>query len=150
MTIVRWQPFREMDTLNRQLNQLNRLFDEVISPSQWSENKTLTQVPPAELTETAEEFQLKLEIPGIDPKNLNVEVTQDLVSISGERQEETKSENNGTTRTEFRYGKFQRVISLTTPVQNNNVTAEYKDGILKLTLPKREEAKNNVVKVNIG
>jgi len=150
MTIVRWQPFREMDTLNRQLNQLNRLFDEVISPSQWSENKTLTQVPPAELTETPEEFQLKLEIPGIDPKNLNVEVTQDLVSISGERQEETKSENNGTTRTEFRYGKFQRVISLTTPVQNNNVTADYKDGILKLTLPKREEAKNNVVKVNIG
>lgn len=147
MTIVRWQPFREMDTLNRQLN---RLFDDVMLPTQWLENKTLAYVPAAELKETADEFQLKLELPGIDAKNLNVEVTQDMVSISGERQEETKTENNGSTRSEFRYGKFQRVIPLSTPVQNNNVTAEYKDGILKLTLPKREESKNTVVKVNIG
>ena len=83
-------------------------------------------------------------------QDFNIEVTQDIVSITGERIEETKTEKDGTTRTEFRYGKFHRAISLPTPVQNNNVTAEYNNGILKVTLPKREEAKNHVVKVNVN
>lgn len=147
MTIVRWQPYREIDTLNRQLN---RLLDDVMQPTQWLENKALSYVPAAELTENHDELHLKLEVPGMDAQDFNIEVTQDMVSITGDRKEETKTEKNGTTRSEFRYGKFQRVIPLPTPVQNNNVTAEYKDGILKLTLPKREEAKNQVVKVNIG
>ncbi|MEH2065263.1 MAG: Hsp20/alpha crystallin family protein [Nostoc sp.] len=71
------------------------------------------------------------------------------VHISGERKSETKTENNGTTKSEFYYGKFQRVIPLPARVQNTNVTADYKDGILNLTLPKSEQEKNKVVKVNL-
>ena len=70
--------------------------------------------------------------------------------IAGERKSETKTEENGRTQTEFRYGKFSRVIPLPVKIQNTNVTAEYKDGILNLTLPKAEEEKNKVVKVNLG
>ena len=72
------------------------------------------------------------------------------VAISGERKSETKSEEKGITRSEFRYGKFQRVIPLPARIENTNVTAEYKDGILELTLPKSEAEKNKVVKVNLG
>jgi HSP20 family protein len=78
-----------------------------------------------------------------------VQVTQNAISIKGERKSETKTEEKGVTRSEFHYGKFQRVIPLPARIQNTNVTAEYKDGILNLTLPKAEEEKNKVVKVNL-
>ena len=71
------------------------------------------------------------------------------IAIYGERKSETKSEENGRIRSEFRYSKFQRVISLPARIQNTNVTADYKDGILNLTLPKSEEEKNKVVKVSL-
>jgi HSP20 family protein len=80
---------------------------------------------------------------------IDVQVTPSAVSIKGERKSETKTEENGKTRTEFHYGKFERVIPLPAKIQNTNVKAEYKDGILNLTLPKKEEEKNKVVKVNL-
>ncbi len=80
---------------------------------------------------------------------MDVQVTENAVSISGERKEETKTEENGVTKSEFHYGKFQRVIPLPARIQNTQVQAEYKDGILSLTLPKAEEEKNKVVNVNL-
>ncbi|WP_448572804.1 Hsp20/alpha crystallin family protein [Trichothermofontia sp.] len=146
MALVRWEPFREIDTLQRQMN---RLFDELI-PSVRETGNGIAFVPPAEMEETADAIHLKLEVPGMDAKDLDVQVSADSVSITGERKSETKTEEKGMTRTEFRYGKFQRVIPLPVRVQNTHVQAEYKDGILKLTLPKAEEEKNKVVKVNLS
>jgi len=146
MALVRWQPFQEMDTLQRQMN---RLFDELM-PMTRDGRDSITFVPSAEMEETADAIHLKLEIPGMDAKDLNIEVSAEAVSISGERKSETKSEEKGVTRTEFRYGKFQRVIPLSARIQNDKVEAEYKDGILNLTLPKAEEEKSKVVKVNLG
>ena len=85
----------------------------------------------------------------MEAKDLDIQVMAERVAISGERKSETKSEENGKTRSEFRYGKFQRVIPLPARIQNTNVTAEYKDGILNLTLPKAEDEKNKVVKINL-
>ncbi|MCL6434463.1 MAG: Hsp20/alpha crystallin family protein [Leptolyngbyaceae cyanobacterium HOT.MB2.61] len=146
MALVRWEPFREIDTLQRQMN---RLFDELM-PTVREAGNGITFVPPAEMEETPDAIHLKLEVPGMDAKDLDVQVSADSVSITGERKSETKTEEKGMTRTEFRYGKFQRMIPLPARVQNTNVQAEYKDGILKLTLPKSEEEKNKVVKVNLG
>jgi HSP20 family protein len=146
MALVRWEPFREIDTLQRQMN---RLFDELMPTARETANG-ITFVPPAEMEETPDAIHLKLEVPGMDAKDLDVQVSADSVSIMGERKSETKTEEKGMTRTEFRYGKFQRLIPLPARVQNTNVQAEYKDGILKLTLPKAEEEKNKVVKVNLG
>ncbi|EHC14970.1 Hsp20/alpha crystallin family protein [Fischerella thermalis] len=146
MALVRWEPFREIDTLQRQMN---RLFDELMPTVRETANG-ITFVPPAEMEETPDAIHLKLEVPGMDAKDLDVQVSADSVSIMGERKSETKTEEKGMTRTEFRYGKFQRIIPLPARVQNTNVQAEYKDGILKLTLPKAEEEKNKVVKVNLG
>jgi HSP20 family protein len=145
MALVRWNPWREMATLQQQMN---RLFDETLVPATGWE-RSLVRVPAAEMEETKDAIHLKLEVPGIEAKDLDVQVTQNAVSISGERKEETKTEENGVTKSEFHYGKFQRVIPLPTRIQNTQVQAEYKDGILSLTLPKSEEEKNKVVKVNL-
>ena len=144
MRIVPYSPFRELDTMQRQMN---RLFDNLAGFTE--EGLTPSFAPAAELQETDEALHLKLEVPGLESKDINVEVTADAVSISGERKSETRTEEKGMLRSEFRYGQFQRVIPLPTRIQNNNVEAEYKNGILHLTLPKTEEAKNKVVKVNI-
>ncbi|MDJ0569920.1 MAG: Hsp20/alpha crystallin family protein [Pleurocapsa sp. MO_192.B19] len=142
MALVRYNPWQEMNSMQRQLN---RLFDDVLTPTNWDNFSNLSKVPAAELTETDDALHLKLEVPGIEAKDLDIQVMADRVAISGER----KSEINDKTRSEFRYGKFQRVIPLPARIQNTNVTAEYKDGILNLTLPKSEEEKNKVVKVNL-
>ncbi|NEQ31681.1 MAG: Hsp20/alpha crystallin family protein [Leptolyngbya sp. SIO4C5] len=147
MSIVRLDPWREIDTLQRRMN---RMFEDALAPASLDDFSGFANIPAAELSETEEAVHLKLEIPGIDAKDLNVEVTADTVSVSGERKSEEKFESNGSMRTEFRYGKFQRSISLPTRIQNTAAKADYKDGILHLTLPKAEEERNKIVKVNIG
>ena len=134
--------------MNAIQRQLNRLFDESIVPATF-EVRAFTRVPAAEIHETEDAIHLKLELPGIEAKDLDVQVTENAVAISGDRSAETKTEDKGVTRSEFHYGKFQRVIPLNARVQNTNVKAEYKDGILNLTLPKTTEEKNKVVKVNL-
>ncbi|QIR36096.1 Hsp20/alpha crystallin family protein [Tolypothrix sp. PCC 7910] len=145
MTLVRWNPWREIDTLQRQLNDL---FEDTRVPSALFERAGV-RVPAAELQETETAILLKLEIPGMEAKDLDVQVTEKAVYVSGERKQETKTEEKGTTKSEFYYGKFQRVIPLPARVENTSVTADYKDGILNLTLPKVEAEKNKVVKINL-
>jgi len=148
MALIRWEPFREVESLQKEMN---RLLDRIVPTDVGNGEKVgLSFIPAAEMTETPEAVQLKLEIPGMEAKDLNLEVTADSLTINGERKSEIKTEEEGFTRTEFRYGKFHRVIPLPVRVDNNNVTAEYKDGILNLTLPKAEEEKNKVVKVSIN
>ncbi len=142
MALVRYNPWSEMNSLQRQLN---RLFDDALSFDNLGDFGNLAKIPAAELTETDDALHLKLEVPGMEAKDLDVQVMTDRVAIAGER----KSEINEKTRSEFRYGKFSRVIPLPARIQNTNVTADYKDGILNLTLPKAEEEKNKVVKVNL-
>ncbi len=146
MALVRYNPWREMSSLQRQLN---RLFDDALVPANWDDFNNLAKIPAAELTETEDAVHLKLEVPGMEAKDLDIQVMADRVSIAGERKSETKTEDKGVTRSEFSYGKFSRVIPLPIKIQNTNVTAEYKDGILNLTLPKAEEERNKVVKVNL-
>ncbi|MEH1942737.1 MAG: Hsp20/alpha crystallin family protein [Nostoc sp.] len=145
MTLVRWNPWREIDTLQ---HQINSLFEDTRVPSVLLD-RGLSKVPAAEIQETEDAVHLKLELPGLEAKDLDVQVTENAVYVSGERKSETKTEEKGITRSEFHYGKFQRVIPLSTRIQNTKVTADYKDGILNLTLPKTEQEKNKVVKVNL-
>ena len=146
MALVRYNPWSEMNSMQRQLN---RLFDDALNFDHLGDFSNLSKVPAAELTQTDDALHLKLEVPGMEAKDLDIQVMADRVAISGERKSETKSEENGRTRSEFRYGKFSRVIPLPVRIQNTNVTADYKDGILNLTLPKSESEKNKVVKVNL-
>lgn len=145
MALIRWEPFSEINSLQKEMNSF---FDSLASRT--TDKLGSTFMPAAEMQETPEAIHLKLEVPGMDAKDIDIQVSAEAVSISGERKEETVSEEKGMTRSEFRYGSFRRVIPLPVRIQNNNVEAQYKDGILRLTLPKAEEEKNKVVKVNLG
>ncbi|MGB3754781.1 MAG: Hsp20/alpha crystallin family protein [Rivularia sp. (in: cyanobacteria)] len=145
MALIRYNPWHEMNALQRSFN---RLFDDMISTDN-SDFGNISKLPAAELSETDDAVNLKLEVPGMSAKDLDIQVTENAVSIRGERKEETTTEENGTKRSEFRYGKFERVIPLPARIQNTDVKADYKDGILNLHLPKAQEEKNKVVKVNL-
>ena len=144
MPLVRWQPFQEIDSLQREMN---RLFDSLTLPP---EKMGMSLFPAAELHETPDAVILKLEVPGIDVKDLDIQVSADAVAITGERKSENHTEEKGVTRSEFHYGKFHRVIPLPIRMQNTQVQANYQEGILSLTLPKAEEEKNKVVKVTLS
>lgn len=143
MALIRWQPFQEIDTLRRQMDQV---FDELAGNNQSLE--TFWQ-PAVELKDTEENLILRAEIPGVEAQDLDVQVTREAVAIRGEYRRE-KQAQRGVFRSEFRYGKFQRVVGLPVAVQNDQVQAEFKNGILTLTLPKVTEARRKVVKVNIA
>ncbi|MCS6815205.1 MAG: Hsp20/alpha crystallin family protein [Cyanobacteria bacterium] len=143
MALIRWEPFREITALQREMN---RLFDAISTET----TQSTSFVPAAEMHETPDAVELRVELPGMDAKDLDIQVTAESVSIAGERRSEKRSEEDGYVRTEFRYGKFQRVIPLPVRVQNQSVKADYKDGILQLYLPKAEEEKSKIVKVNLS
>lgn len=146
MTIIRYNPWQEMNAIQRQLD---RMFNDSTLSASLTELANFNKVPAAELTETDTALVLKLEVPGMRSEDLDIQVTAKSVAISGERKSETASEEKGKTRSEFYYGKFHRVIPLPVKIQNTNVIADYKDGILHLTLPKAEAEQNKVVKVNL-
>jgi len=144
MALIRWQPYQEIATLRRQMDQI---FNEMASVNRESQ---VTWKPAVELKDTENNVILRTEIPGVEGKDLDIRVTREAVAIAGEHRYEKKAEERGYVRSEFRYGKFQRVIPLPVAVQNDLVQAEFKDGILTLTLPKVTEARHKVVKLNLA
>lgn len=145
MVLVRWNdPFREIETMRRQMD---RIFEAMIRREEDAPvNQGVDWVPAVELKDTPDALILKAEIPGVEKENLDVSVTRSAVQITGEHRFEKREEEKGTVRTELRYGRFQRVIPLPVPVAHDQTQAEYRNGILTLTLPKAEEVKTQVFK----
>jgi HSP20 family protein len=143
MALIRWQPFQEVETLHRQMD---RIFNDLYRVER---NNQIAWQPAIELKNTDETIILKAEIPGVEGKDLDVRVTREAVAISGEHRYEKKVAENDLFRSEFRYGKFQRLISLPSAVQNDRVQADFTNGILTLTLPKVEAANKRAVKINL-
>jgi HSP20 family protein len=144
MALIRWQPFQEVETLHRQMNQM---FDELMA----SERQSATSWQPAiELQDTEDNLVLRLEIPGVDGKDIDIHVTREAVAISGEHRFEKETQEKGFFRSEFRYGNFQRVVPLPVPIQNDQVKADFKNGVLTLTMPKVTEARRTVIKLNLA
>lgn len=144
MALIRLQPFQEMETLR---HQMDKMFDELAG---YNREVTKTWSPAVELEDTNDQFILRAEVPGLEGKDLDIQVAREAVSIAGETRYENKASERGYLRSEFRYGKFQRTIPLPAAIKNDQVQAEFKNGILTLTMPKAEEAKNKVVKINLA
>ncbi|MBE9226805.1 Hsp20/alpha crystallin family protein [Phormidium sp. LEGE 05292] len=144
MAILRWSPFIEVETLHRQLD---KMFDDI---AEITPTKNTLWKPAVELQDNGNNLTLKAEIPGVEAKDLDISVLRDAVVIRGEHNYENKTEKEGFFRSEFRYGRFERVVDLPVAVQNDKVEANFNNGILTLTLPKVEEAKNRVFKVNLA
>ena len=147
MAIVRWEPFRDLLTTQREFD---RLFKEAFSPmSGETEVSTRSWAPPVDIYETEDAIVLKAELPGIDPKDVEVRVEDNTLYLKGERNFEKDVKEQNYHRVERSYGSFARSFSLPNSISAEKVKAEYKDGLLTLTMPKREEAKPKTIKIDV-
>ena len=148
MAIVGWEPFRDLMTTQREFD---RLFKEAFSPIFGEgELSTRTWAPPVDIYENENDIVLKAELPGVEPRDVEVRVEDSTLYLKGERkfEKETKEENYH--RVERSYGSFARSFSLPHSISADQGKAEYKDGLLTLTLPKREEAKPKTIKIDVS
>jgi HSP20 family protein len=148
MTVLtRWDPFRELTSLQ---NRMSRLFEEQYGDRSEEALTAGAFVPPVDIYEDEHSIQLKLEVPGIDQKDLDVKVENNILTVSGERKFEKEEKEENFRRVERRYGSFTRSFTLPNTVNADDVSADYNDGVLKIRLGKRAEAKPKQIKVNIG
>ena len=141
--LVVWDPFRSFTGLDRAFD---RFFGEWPRPSAWS--------PAVDIEESDDSILLRADLPGVDPKEVTIEVKDNVLTLRGERKlgSDDSKENNakGFRRVERSYGSFTRSFTLPRSVDSENVTASYRHGVLAVTLPKRAEAKPRQIDVKIA
>jgi HSP20 family protein len=145
-TLSRFEPFRGASSLQ---DQINRLFSDVFDRPADESNLT-SWAPAVDIFETEHELVVKADLPDINPKDLDIRVENNILSIRGERKFESKVSEDKYLRVERAYGSFSRSFSLANTVNSEAINADYQNGVLTLTVPKREEAKPKQIKVNVG
>ena len=148
MTVItRWDPFREFSTLQ---DRMNRLFRESFSEGREEALTTTNFAPPVDVYEDEHNVSLKIEVPGIDEKDIDIRLENNNLTVHGERKFEKEEKEENFRRVERQYGSFTRSFSLPTTVDADKVSANYEKGVLKVTLPKKAEAKPKQIQVNVG
>jgi HSP20 family protein len=144
--LSRWEPSRGATTLQEQFN---RLFGDVFERTGEESNLT-SWAPAVDIYETEHELVVKADVPDVDPKDLDIRVENNILTIRGERKFEKKVDENNYLRVERAYGSFARSFTLANTVNAEAIKADYQNGVLTLSIPKREEAKPKQIKVNVG
>src|SRR6267143_1556153 len=148
MTVLtRWEPFREFSTLQ---DRMNRLFRETQGNSQDESLTSSSFAPAVDVYEDEHNVTLKIEVPGIDEKDIDVRIENNTLTVHGERKFEKEEKEENYRRVERQYGSFTRTFNLPTTVDAEKVSATYDKGVLKIALPKKAEAKPKQIKVNVG
>lgn len=146
MEIMPWKPLREMEPFQREMDRFfNRFFGEAL-PARMGEEGWL---PRLDIAETKENLVIEAELPGMDSKDIEVNLTGDLLTIKGEKKSERKEDGKHYHCVERHTGTFQRAFRLPASVQGNKVDASFDKGILTITLPKTEEAKEKEIKIEV-
>jgi HSP20 family protein len=145
MAINRWDPFREAVALQHRVNSLFRDLNEGENPV-----AAASFTPAVDIYEDAQKVVLKLEVPGIEEKDLDVRVENHTLTVKGERKFEAEEKEQNFHRIERRYGSFYRAFTLPSTVDTENVKANYTAGVLKLELAKKAEAQPKQIKVNVA
>src|SRR2546423_8372717 len=139
-------PFHGVSTLQ---DQINRLFNDAFEGNTQESNLT-TWAPAVDIFENEHDLSVKADLPGIDPKDLDIRVENNILTIRGERKFEKNQEQGDYLRVERAYGSFSRSFALSNTVNTEAIKADYQNGLLTLLIPKREEAKPKQIKVNVG
>jgi HSP20 family protein len=150
MAIVRWEPFRDLVSIQ---DRMNRIFEDAFrGQGRSGEEDWLggSWAPPVDIYEHDGNLVLKAELPGIDPKDVDVRVENNVLTLHGERKFDTEVKRESCHRVERAYGTFSRSFTLPNVVDTGNIKAEFKDGVLRVTMPKREEAKPKQIQVQIS
>jgi HSP20 family protein len=145
MAITRWDPYREVVALQNRMNSLFRNMNEEDDPVAAS-----NFVPAVDIYEDAQKVMLKLEVPGIDQKDLDVRVENHTLTVKGERKFENEEKEQNFHRIERRYGSFYRAFTLPNTVDTENVAASYNAGVLKLELKKKPEAQPKQIQIKVA
>ena len=146
MAIVRWDPFRDLQ------ERMNRMFDDSYRGTGRGEDWGLggAWAPPVDIYEKDGNIVVKAELPGVDPKDVDVRVENNLLTLRGERKFDTEVQRDSYHRVERSYGSFSRSFTLPNVVDTEKIKADYKEGMLKLVLPKKEEAKPKQISINVA
>jgi len=149
--LTRWEPLREFSTMQDRMNRMNRLLREPYGPEGPEEALTTTSfAPPVDIYEDEHNITLKLEVPGIDEKDIDVRIDNNTLTVHGERKIEKEEKEENFRRVERQYGSFTRSFTLPSSVDPQQVSADYNQGVLKIKLAKKAEAKPKQIKVNVG
>jgi HSP20 family protein len=148
MSLMRWRPTRDLLSIREEMN---RLFDDFFTG--WPERRRgLLEgewAPSVNVAETDEDIVVTAELPGVKQDDVDITITNDVLTLKGEKKEEKEVQKKNYHRIERSYGSFQRSVSLPTGVQADKAKAKYKDGVLQITIPKVEEAKPKQIKINV-
>src|SRR5271169_1647905 len=146
--LTRFEPFRELSTLQ---DRINRAFRESYREGGRDESLTTSSFAPAvDVYEDEHNFTLKIEVPGVDEKDINVRIENNTLIVHGERKFEKEEKEENYRRVERQYGSFTRSFTLPNSVDPGQVSAHYDKGVLKINLAKKAEAKPKQIKVNVG
>lgn len=152
MTLMtRWEPIREFSGLQERFNRMNRLVRESFNPEGPEEALISTSfAPPVDIYEDEHNITLKMEVPGIEEKDIDVRIEGTTLTVHGERKLEKDEKEENYRRIERQYGSFTRSFTLPSSVDPSQVTAHYDKGVLKIGLAKKAEAKPKQIKVSVG
>ena len=152
MTLIRWSPTRlaPMRDLPSIQDEVNHLFDSFFTRGSLRGDLNAVFTPSVDIEETAEEFVIKADLPGVSQKDVKVSLMGDTLTIRGERKQETTAQDGSHHRLERVHGTFERSFSLGTPVRNDKVKAQYRDGVLEVRVAKAEEARMREIEVQVG
>ncbi|MER3459555.1 MAG: hypothetical protein C4309_13845 [Chloroflexota bacterium] len=146
MSLIRWDPFREMISLREAID---RLFEEsFVRPRAWLEAERVMSVP-LDIYEEGDDLIVKATVPGVRPEDLNVQIQNNILTISGETKEERERKEANYHLREHRYGRFERSVTLPYAVQVDKAEATFEHGVLRLRLPKAEEVRGRRIEVKV-
>jgi HSP20 family protein len=149
MAIVRWEPLRELLSLQERMN---RMFGEYRGASASDDEWALggSWAPAVDIYEQGSDIVLKAELPGVEPKEVDIRLENNVLTLRGQRKLENEVKKESYHRVERSYGSFSRSFTLPSVVDQGGIKAEFKDGMLKVVLPKREEAKPKQVEISVA
>jgi HSP20 family protein len=150
MPVVRWEPFRDLVSLQERMN---RLFDESYRGRSTSEDEWSlggSWAPAVDIYEHEGNIVLTAELPGVDPKDVDIRVENNVLTLRGERKWSNDIQRESYHRVERSYGSFTRSFTLPNVIDTEKIKADFKDGMLKLVLPKKEEAKPKQISINVS
>ena len=147
MTIVRWEPLRELGSLQ---SEMNRLFNTVFDTPPAGNGGLRRWVPAMDLVETEDEFVLRADLPGMSEEDVKIEVEDNLLTVAGERKAEHEDRDQGFYRIERSFGAFQRSLTLPKGVNAEAVKASFDRGVLEVRIPKPEQSKPRRISIAVG
>ncbi len=151
MALIRWEPVRELNTIQSEMNRLfNTFFDTPTATNGGSAQPLRRWLPAMDLLETGDHFVLRADLPGLSEGDVNIELEDNVLTISGERKAEHEDRKEGYYRVERAFGSFSRSLTLPEGIEAEAITASFHNGVLEVKVPKPEERKPRKVAISVG